>query len=72
MIDTLSMLQMVANGEKDNGAFESKNKSDEEVINYLYRQGLVNKFEFVKGLAATLNTKGVMRLSELNNAAHRQ
>ena len=70
MAELISMLQMVANGEKANGAFESKSKYDEEVINYLYRQGLVNKFEFIKGLAATLTTKGVMKLRELNDTAH--
>lgn len=70
MAELISMLQMVANGEKANGAFQSKSKYDEDVINYLYRQGFVNQFELMSGLAATLTTKGVMMLRELNNAAH--
>lgn len=62
------ILEIIAQEEHKNGAFEARTREDIEVIEYLYCLGYVNKFDFINGCAATLTSKGSQELKRLQNS----
>ena len=63
------ILEKIAQGERNNGAFQARTNEDIEDIDYLYSLGYVNKFDFMpNGCAATLTSKGSQELKRLQNA----